>query len=136
MRAPIDDPLMAEFVALIDKIDSHAAESSGFVDQPKLPDEGEVFSGLTLINVSIWRTVEALREFTYRGEHALALNKRLQWFEEPSGANYVLFWIPAGELPTETEIKKRLDHLELNGPTPYAFTLHKHFTIQEMLNQE
>lgn len=40
MRAPLDDPLMADFVEQVDVIDDLARSSPGFVDQPTPWDEG------------------------------------------------------------------------------------------------
>ena len=55
MRAPLDDPLMAGFVDLADEIDILAQNSPGFVAQPTPPDEGQVFTGRVLLNISIPR---------------------------------------------------------------------------------
>ncbi len=136
MRAPLDDPIMAGFVAWTDEIDSLAQKSPGFIAQPSLPDEGTVFKEQTLVNVSIWDSIESLMKFTYHGEHASALKRRREWFERRAGPNYVLYRIPAGKLQTEVEIKQRLAYLELHGPTPFAFTFKQHFTVQEMMEHK
>ena len=34
MRAPLDDPLMADFVMNVDEIDALARSSPGYIDQP------------------------------------------------------------------------------------------------------
>jgi hypothetical protein len=39
----------------------------------------------------------------------------------------VLWWIPAGAIPTVDEAKERLEHLRVNGPTLYAFTFKARF---------
>jgi len=41
--------------------------------------------------------------------------------------------MPAGEVPSEAEVERRLDYLSTHGPTPFAFTFYQRFTIQEML---
>ena len=99
MRASLDDPIMAGFVAQIDKIDAIAHASPGFVAQPTPADEGVVFSGTALLNHSIWESVQSLFEFTYHGHHAQALEQRAAWFEQRDGPNYVLFWVIAGHTP-------------------------------------
>jgi hypothetical protein len=53
MRAPFDDPLMADFVSQADEIDALAQASPGFVAQPTPPDEGADYTGHTLLNLSI-----------------------------------------------------------------------------------
>ncbi len=131
-RAPLDDPRLADFMAQADEIDALAHAAPGFVGQPAPPDEGQVYTGNTLLNLSIWESVEQLRQFTYAGRHALALDRRAEWFVQSPGRNYVLFWLPAGELPTEAEVARRMDYLVRHGPTPYAFSFDEHFTVREM----
>lgn len=132
MRAPLDDPHMADFMAQVDAIDALAAAASGFVAQPVPPDEGTIYTGNTLLNLSIWESVEQLKQFTYAGQHAQALGRQAEWFVQSPGRNYVLFWLSAGELPTEAEVARRMDHLVRYGPTPYAFSFDQPFTIREM----
>jgi hypothetical protein len=133
MRAPIDHPIMADFVAWADEIDYLASRSAGFVSQPTPTDEGSIFKGINLLNLSIWETIEHLRSFTYQGRHAQALDRRAEWFLQGTSPNYVLYWAPIGHKPTERGVKERLDHLIEHGPTPFAFTFNQHFTAEEAL---
>lgn len=127
MRAPLDDPLMADFVAQADEIDALAQRTPGFVAQPTPPDEGSIFTGRSLLNLSIWESVESLDGFVHQGRHGLALEQRAKWFEQYEGPNYVLFWAPAGHIPTEAEVKRRIDYLAKHGPTPFAFDFGRPF---------
>jgi hypothetical protein len=43
----------------------------------------------------------------------------------------VLWWVPAGHIPTLTEAKERLDALRRDGPTPYAFNFKERFEAPE-----
>jgi hypothetical protein len=131
MRAPLSDPIMAEFLEQADEIDAIAQNSPGFVAQPSPPDEGQVYSGRTLLNLSVWESVESLERFTRGGRHATALARRADWFKQDDRPNYVLFWAPAGHIPTEAEVKGRLDYLTAHGPTPYAFTFDQRFTVED-----
>src|SRR5437762_11309701 len=79
-RAPLDAPLMQDFVALIDEINRLASIAPGFIAQPVLPDAGAVFTPPLLLNVSIWQSTESLDAFTHRDEHAAALERRAEWF--------------------------------------------------------
>ena len=133
MRAPFDDPIMADFLDWADEIDALASRSPGFISQPLPTDEGSIFKGKTLLNLSIWETVESLQSFTYQGRHAQALDHRAEWFVQYKGPNFVLYWAPTGHIPTELEVKERLDHLVDHGPTPLAFTFEQHFTVEEAL---
>ena len=134
MRAPMDDPIMTDFVNQADAIDALAEESPGFVAQPVTTDEGQIFKGKELLNLSIWESVESLDHFTHHGEHARVLERRAEWFEQREGPNYVLYWAVAGHIPTEAEVKRRLDHLAKHGPTPLAFTFEERFTIEEAMS--
>jgi hypothetical protein len=42
-------------------------------------------------------------------------------------AHSVLWWIPAGAIPTLDEARRRLDLLAERGPTPEAFTFQQRF---------
>ncbi|MCH7760765.1 DUF3291 domain-containing protein [candidate division TA06 bacterium] len=133
MRAPLDDPIMTEFVEQIDEIDGIAHNLPGFVAQPTPPDAGVVFKDDVLLNMSIWKSVESLYEFTYKGKHDQVLERRAEWFEQQDTQAYVLFWFPAGEIPAEKEVKKRIETLHQKGATPHAFTFEERFTVEEML---
>jgi hypothetical protein len=134
MRAPLDAPMMNGFVSQIDEINALARSAPGFVGQPALPDEGTVYRAPRLLNISIWRSVESLDAFTHQGQHALALDRRAEWFESSGDPTYVLFWMRRGCVPTEREIHQRLDHLARHGPTPYAFTFGERFTPAEAVD--
>jgi hypothetical protein len=133
MRAPLDDPLMAGFVARIEEIDALAQKSPGFVAQSTPADEGAVYRDDVLLNMSIWGSVESLYEFTYSGRHAQALARRAEWFEQRDGPAYVLYWASVGHIPTEKEIKERFDHLRRHGATPRAFTFEHRFSVEAAL---
>lgn len=134
MRASFDDPVMKGFVDQIDEIDTLAQGWPGFIAQPTPPDEGKIFTGNTLVNISIWDSVENLSEFSYTSRHADVLARRAEWFFQSELPNYVLYWAPSGSVPLEEEIKRRFDHLHLHGATPFAFVFEKTFTVEEMLD--
>ena len=132
-RAPLDHPLMKGFAERIDEIDALAQSWPGFIAQPALPDEGLIYNEPTLVNVSVWDSVENLKEFTYSSRHADFLKRRAEWFIQSDLPAYVLFWSPAGKGPTEAEIKQRHEHLQQYGATPYAFTFDENYTVEEMV---
>jgi hypothetical protein len=53
--------------------------------------------------------------------------RRREWFEKMETVHQVLFWVPAGHLPTLQEAMNRLDHLNRHGPSPTAFTFKARF---------
>jgi hypothetical protein len=134
MNAPLDDPSMADFAAGLHPLNALADASPGFVW--RLIEEGGADStGLRpfgpdmLVNLSVWEDVESLRAYTYQTrDHLEAVRRRREWFHhEGVGEHLVLWWIPAGTLPTLAEAGERRDLLNGSGPTPEAFTLRRPF---------
>lgn len=127
VRASLEDEIMQGFVSRLDEINALADTAPGFVWRLKSdvgpssylrPYEDERL----LVNMSVWESVEALKEFTYRTVHAELLRGRHDWFEKFEGAYLALWWVPAGHIPSVDEMKKRLAHLEEHGPSQFAFT--------------
>jgi heme-degrading monooxygenase HmoA len=127
MLGPIDSPIMAEFVAQLDEVNALAERSPGFVwrlvgagnDATSLrpfPDD------LVIVNMSVWESLDALKDYVYRSDHARVFKDRRKWFAKMAEAYMVLWWVPAGNIPTVDEAKGRLMHLREHGETPYAFT--------------
>jgi Domain of unknown function (DUF3291) len=132
LRAPVDDPLIADFVAALDRINALADESPGFVwrlqsDIGNATDIQPTEDELVKINMSVWESVDALAEFVYRSDHTAFLRRRREWFERYGAAYTAMWWIPAGHLPTIAEALDRLDLIEADGPTPEAFTFASRF---------
>ena len=64
---------------------------------------------LILPNMSVWESPEALAAFVYRSGHTAIYRQRHDWFEPSEAASFVLWWIPAGTLPTRLDAFARLD---------------------------
>jgi Domain of unknown function (DUF3291) len=134
VRFPLNDPRMADFVAQIRSINAVADTDPGFVW--RLRGEGaedatniRVFDDENiLITLTVWKSLEALSNYVYRGAHAGIMRDRRQWFEKSNQPILAMWWICAGYTPTVAEAKKRLEHLRCNGSTPYAFSFHKPFS--------
>lgn len=117
-RWAADRPEMAEFCAQVPAVNAAAEASSGFVWR-STEESGEP---LMLVNLSVWASIEALREFVYKSAHVGVFRDRERWFEKPTQAGQVLWWIPAGHRPGYTEGWARLERLRAEGPGPEAFT--------------
>jgi hypothetical protein len=99
MRAPLEDPLMAGFVAQLDGINALADRSRGFVWRLQT-DDGNA-TGIRafdderiLFNMSVWESIEALHEHAYRSEHVAVFRAPRQWFEPqpaPTGSRRETF---------------------------------------------
>ena len=132
-RAPIDSPIMEGFRNQLDPINALADQSPGFVWRLQTEDGNATAirayadDDLMAINLSVWESLESLRQFVYKSQHVLTLRDRHQWFEPLDGPILALWWIPAGSIPTVAEARQRLQHLAEHGPTPQAFTFRTPF---------
>jgi Domain of unknown function (DUF3291) len=131
--APIDDPKISEFVAQLEPINALADRAPGFVwrlqsasgnatDIIYNPEEPSI-----LLNMSVWESLQALRDYIYKSDHARVLRDRAKWFEKLDKPIYCLWWIPAGHIPTVVEGRERLEHYQQHGATPYSFWFSQHF---------
>ena len=81
---------------------------------------------LLIVNMSVWESVDDLAAFVYRSDHVGVMRRRREWFERIE-AYLVLWWIPAGTVPTPVDARLRLDRLRQDGPTADAFTFRAPF---------
>lgn len=131
-RAPLDHPSMRDFVELLDAVNALADATPGFVW--RLKTEAGDSSGirayedpLMIINMSVWRDIEALRAYVYKSSHAYVFRRRKDWFSPIDTPSLGLWWIPAGEIPTVEDGKACLERLARNGPARDGFTFNKAF---------
>jgi hypothetical protein len=134
MRAATDDPLMAGFVRRLEPLNALAEASPGFVWQLQDDEEeataARLFGGeRILFNMSVWESIEALEAYTYRSAHVEAVRRRGEWFERASKPGVVLWWLPAGHLPSVVEARRRFERLWEHGPGPDAFTFGNRFEV-------
>jgi hypothetical protein len=109
LKAPLDSPIMQEFVDFLDPVNRFAENSPGFIWRltapgglaasylpPAFEDE------MIVTNLTLWRDIPSLRNFVYQTVHT-------------------------AYIPTLDDAKQKLEDLEEHGPTPAAFTLHSSF---------
>jgi hypothetical protein len=136
MRAPLDDPLMAGFVARLDAINAAADRARGFVWRLQA-DDGNATSiradgdPRILVNMSVWQSIDALHDYVYRSDHLDPFRRRAEWFERLDGPSLVLWWIPHDSRPGVEQGMARLRHLQRHGPTAHAFTFKARFPPPE-----
>lgn len=132
IKGPMDSPVMAEFAANLDRINALAETSNGFVWRLQ-SEEGDATSFRPfedenmLVNMSVWRDIESLRQYVYASGHVEIMRRRRDWFERMVEAYLVLWWVPRGERPTIESAIAKLDLLRRNGPTAEAFTFRNAF---------
>ena len=135
LKAPLDSPELKDFVDNLDRINALAEASDGFVW--RLVGDGNDATSLrplgenVIINMSVWRDVEALKTFAYRSAHTAIMRRRREWFTRMAEAYMVLWWVPAGHQPTPAEAVARLERLRRDGPSPEAFTFGEAFAAPD-----
>jgi hypothetical protein len=127
IRAELDDPIMAGFVDRLEEINALADASPGFVWRLQTDAGNATYfrpfaDERTLLNMSVWRDIASLRHYVYQTAHRELLRQRHAWFEKFEGGYMALWWVPVGHLPGIDEAKRRIAHLDLHGPTQFAFT--------------
>jgi hypothetical protein len=122
-----EDPVMQGFMSRLDEINALADAAPGFVWRLKT-DEGNATylrpydDERILVNMSVWESVDHLKDYVYKTKHVELLKQRHEWFERFEGAYLAMWWVPMGHIPSVDEAKKRLAHLDEHGPSQYAFT--------------
>ena len=137
LHAPVDDPMIAEFVAQLDEINALAEASPGYVWRLQTEDGNATAvraydDEKVIVNMSVWETVDALADYVYRSAHTGVLRRRREWFEATSAGTLVLWWIPAGTTPSVQDGVARLEHLRAHGPTAHAFTFRTPFAPDDV----
>lgn len=129
--APIDSPQLADFVANLDRINALADNAPGFVWRLQTEDGDATairhFGDEFIVNMSVWRDTESLRDYVYRSAHLDVMRRKKEWFEKMREAHMVLWWVPAGHRPSLDEADARLQQLRENGPSEHAFLFNKPF---------
>src|SRR5205085_1261298 len=127
IRGPLDSATMHGFMSRLDEINALADHSPGFVWRLQTDAGNATYfrpypeDDRLLMNMSVWESVDALKQYVYKSGHAELLRHRHDWFE-PMRVFLALWWVPAGHRPGIDEAKQRLAHLEAHGPSQFAFT--------------
>ena len=134
LRAPIEDPMIAEFAAALEPMNALAERSPGFVW--RLKGDGNDATSLRvfdneaiIVNMSVWESIETLYAFAHNSEHVTFFRRRREWFDKMATPAVTMWWVPAGHIPTTGEARAKLEHLERHGPTPQAFTFKQRFAV-------
>jgi len=131
LKAPVDSPLIREFVDNLDRINALAESEPGFVwrlvgEGNNATDVRAFEEPLMAINLSVWESLDQLAAFVYRTAHRDIMRRRREWFHEMA-LYMALWWVPRGHRPTPAEARARLEMLGRRGPTAEAFTFRTPF---------
>jgi hypothetical protein len=130
--APLDDPKIAEFVSQLAPINAIADKAPGFVwrlqsESGNATDIAYNDDPSIMVNMSVWESLEALRDYAYKSDHMKVFRDRAKWFVKMDKPHYCLWWIPDGHIPTVAEGRERLEHYQTHGATPYSFWFSQEF---------
>jgi len=126
LAAPLDSPQLKDFVDNLDRINELAEASPGFIW--RLKGDGNDATSLrplgdnVLVNMSVWRDIESLKDYVYRSAHTQIMRRRREFFTRMGESHMVLWWVAAGHEPSVAEAVERLMHLRQHGPSREAFT--------------
>jgi len=130
-----------EFVDNLEPVNSLAESSDGFVW--RLKDESGDATGIhafsdpnIIVNMSVWDSTDALKNFMFRTHHRDFLRRKKEWFHNIPEDSYVLWWVPIGHIPTIEEAVEKLEFLRGNGDSPEAFTFKSNFSATEYLESK
>ena len=137
LLAPLDSPLLADFVAALDEVNAEGDRAPGFVWRLQTEDGNATAirafgwdvgdSHGVIVNLTVWTSIEALADFVFSGQHLAIMRRRRAWFERAAEATTALWWVPAGYRPSTDEAEDAVRRLRAHGPTPRAFTFRQPF---------
>lgn len=133
----LDSPEIKEFIDNLEPVNQLAEQSTGFVW--RLKDESgdatsiQAFSDPNIIvNMSTWKSVDALKDFMFRTHHRDFMRRKGEWFHRLAEDTYVLWWIEDNVIPSLSEAVERLEYLRAHGDSPYAFTFKTNYTETDL----
>ena len=129
LKESLDHPSMKEFTDFLEPVNLLADSHDGFIWRLK-GEYGQASSNLVsvydekrmIINLTVWKDVNALKNFTFNTVHQYFMKNRQRWMEKVESQQFVMWWVPWGYIPSVEEGKQKLETLEKLGPTPDAFT--------------
>src|SRR5215467_9633137 len=141
MKGPLESEVMAGFVARLDEINALADRSPGFVWRLQTEEGNATYlrpydDDRILVNLSVWETIEQLKDYVYKSAHGEVLRQRREWFEKFSGMYMAMWWVEAGNIPTVVEAKYRLEYLQQHGETPHSFTFKQIFKPSDCTGED
>lgn len=130
MIAPLDDPIMRDFVENLNPMNALAEKAPGFIwrliEEENNATSIRVFNdNFLIVNMSVWTDISALKTFVYQTDHLSFLKRRKEWFESMKDGHMAMWYIEEGRTPTIPEAVEKLIHLRNRGVTLHSFTFRK-----------
>src|ERR671934_2319392 len=114
--APLDDAQLKDFMDGLDHINALGEATPGFVWRYTAEGTNNATAARPfgdpdiIINFGVWESRESLWDFVYRSQHLDFLRRRREWFQHMLEPYLVLWWVPAGHIPSLNEAVDRLEH--------------------------
>ena len=139
MKAPMDSPIMVDFVNNLDHINDIAEKSPGFVWRLKVDTNNatsiKIFDDeFLLVNMSVWDNMDHLFEYVYNSMHGEILKRKKEWFHKMGEMHMAIWYIKNHKYPLESEARERLKYIRKYGETPYSFTFKNKYTTADLKN--
>lgn len=136
MHADLDDPIMLGFTQRLDEINLLAESSPGFVWRyVSATDEVSYYipeqDKRILLNMSVWESISALKNYVYHSTHLELLQNKKEWFSKLDRPHLAMWWVAQGHKPDPDEAMLKLDILRDKGSCPEAFTFARPYTTNE-----
>ena len=114
LRYPLSDLRMDEFAEYLELVYSLAEAQRGFIWRIQDSEGASQLNTLGFdekisATVSVWDTVEALRDYTFETLHGAFLNRKGEWFDEVGGPQFVIGGIARTSHPTFSEAFAKLE---------------------------
>ena len=137
LLAPLDSPLLADFMAALDEVNAEGDAAPGFRWRLQTEDGNATAvrafgwdvadSFGVVVNLTTWTSVQALADFVFSGQHLQVMRRRRKWFQRAVEPMTALWWVPAGHRPSTEDAEQRIQRLRRHGPTAESFTFRTPF---------
>ena len=122
----LEDEKMIEFSNSLNKVYSLAEDHPGFIwrisDREAEFQLSEIgFDKFISSTISVWKNIEALKDYTYNSLHGMYLKRSSEWFEKIEEPRLVIWNVEYNYKPTFKESFDRLEYLKINGPSDFAY---------------
>jgi len=85
--------------------------------------ENRQHDGDLLQTLSLWRDLESLMRFAYRGIHGKSIRRSGEWFKDTGYKNHVIWWVADDDYPTWKDGATRYDRIITDGITSDNFNV-------------
>ena len=128
----LEAPEIKEFVDNLEPVNQLAESTEGFIWRLK-DEQGDAINIQAyadpdiIVNMSVWDSIDALKNFMFRTHHRDFLRRKKEWFHNIPEDSYVLWWVNDGHIPSIEEGIAKLECLRNNGDSPHAFSFKSNY---------